>query len=112
MWNIKIALRFEDKEYMLEKERFEIDETKFTPGQLAKYRRYCNDATKVACIMVATVIRELQWFYEDYWLYDMNKHLMEKYHQRDHQEKYEVVKSLITSKMKDKESVTSHFQRM
>ena len=62
--------------------------------------------------MVATMTPELQRFYEDYWLYEMNKNLMEKYHQRARQERYEVVKSLITSKMKDGESVTIHLQHM
>ena len=42
----------------------------------------------------------------------MNKDLVEKYHQWARQEKYEVVKSLITSKMKDGESVSSHVQRI
>ena len=42
----------------------------------------------------------------------MNKDLMETYHQQAFQEKYEVVKSLITSKIKDGESVNSHVKRM
>ena len=33
--NIKMALRFEDKEYVIEKEINEIDETKATPEQIA-----------------------------------------------------------------------------
>lgn len=37
---------------------------------------------------------------------------MDKYHQRARQERYEIVKSLITSKMKEGESVTTHLQRM
>ena len=37
---------------------------------------------------------------------------MEKYHQRARQERYEIVKSLITTKMKDGESVMIHLQRM
>ena len=42
----------------------------------------------------------------------MNKDLMEKYHNQARQEKYEVVKSLIASKMKEVEYVSSHVQRM
>ena len=38
--------------------------------------------------------------------------MMEKYHQSAHQERYKIVASLITTKMKDGESIMSHLQRM
>ncbi|XP_023768339.1 uncharacterized protein LOC111916919 [Lactuca sativa] len=107
-----MSLRFEDKEYVLEKELNEIDESKATPEEIAEYRTHYKDATKVSCIMVATMTPELQRFYEDYWTYEMCKDLMEKYHQRARQERYEIVKSLITNKMKDEEFVTTHLQCM
>ena len=66
MRNIKMDLRFKDKEYVLKKYLNEIDETIATPEEIVEYRRQCNDATKVACIMVATMTLELQRFYEDY----------------------------------------------
>ena len=40
MWNIKMALCFEDKDYVLDKELLEIDETIATPEEQAKYRRH------------------------------------------------------------------------
>ena len=110
--NIKMALRFEDKEYVLEKELKELDESKATPEEYAAYKKHYDDATKVACIMVATMSPELQRYYEDYWPFEMNKDLMEKYHKRARQEKFEVVKSLMACKMKEGESVVSHVQRM
>ena len=55
MRNIKMALRFEDKEYVLEKELKELDESKATPEEYAAYKKHYDDATKVACIMVATM---------------------------------------------------------
>ena len=58
------------------------------PKKIVEYRDHCKDATKVSCIMVATITPKLQWFYKDYWPYDMCKDLMEKYHQRVHQEMY------------------------
>lgn len=112
MRNIKMDLCFEDKEYVLEKPLDDIDEESATTEQIVAYKKHYNDATKVSCIMVATMTPELQRHYEDYWPYEMNKDLMEKYHKRARQEKYEVVKSLITSNMKDGESVSSHVQRM
>ena len=67
-------------EYVLEKRLDEIDETKVTPEEVAAYEKHYKDATKVACIMVATMTLELQRHYEDYWLYEMNNELMKKYH--------------------------------
>ena len=103
MRNIKMALRFEDKEYVLEKELKELDESKATPEEYAAYKKHYDDATKVACIMVATMSPELQRYYEDYWTFEMNKELMEKHHNRARQEKFEVVKSLMAFKMKDED---------
>ncbi|CAH1413538.1 unnamed protein product [Lactuca virosa] len=55
-----MALRFENKEYVLEKELKELDENEATPEDLAAYKKHYDDATKVACIMVATMSPELQ----------------------------------------------------
>ncbi|XP_023758608.1 uncharacterized protein LOC111907046 [Lactuca sativa] len=112
MRNIRMTLRFDDKEYVLEKEMNEIDESKATPEEIVDYKTHCKDATKVSCIMVATMTPELQRFYEDYWTYEMCKDLIEKYHQRARQERYEIFKSLTTSKIKDGESITTHLQCM
>ena len=54
MQNMKMALRFEDKEYVLDKELNEIEEKKSIPEELTAYKRHYNDTTKVVCIMVAT----------------------------------------------------------
>ena len=62
--------------------------------------------------MVVTMTPELQWFYEDYWPYEMCQDLMEKYHQRARQERYEIVMQFIMTKMKDGESITTHLQCM
>ncbi|KAI3790891.1 hypothetical protein L2E82_04298 [Cichorium intybus] len=112
MRNIKMSLRFEDKEYVLEKELVEVDQETATPEECASFKKHYDDATKVACIMVATMVPELQRFYKDYWPYEMNKDLMEKFHKRARQEKYEVVKALMTCKMKEGESVCAHVQKM
>ena len=79
---------------------------------MVAYKKHYNDAKKVACIMVATITLELQIYYEDYWPYEMNTDLMEKYHKRARHENYEVVNSRIASKMKEGESVSNHVQRM
>ncbi|KAL7601099.1 hypothetical protein Lser_V15G26807 [Lactuca serriola] len=110
--NIPMAFRYEEKEYVIDEKLKEIDETKASTEEIAEYRDHEKDATKVSCIMVATMTPELQRFYEDYWPYETCQDLMEKYHQSARQERYEIVASLITTKMKDRESITSYLQRM
>ncbi|KAI3511597.1 hypothetical protein L1887_18752 [Cichorium endivia] len=46
MRNIKMAIRFEDKEYALEKELIEINEQNATPEELASYKKHYDDTTK------------------------------------------------------------------
>ena len=54
---------------------------------------------------------KLERYYEDYWSYKMNKDLMGKYHKQARQEKYEMVNSFISSKMKEGESVSIHVKK-
>lgn len=54
MRNLKMTLRYENKEYVLKKPLVEIHELSATPEQLAAYNKHTDDDTKVACIMVAT----------------------------------------------------------
>ena len=77
--NIKMALRFEHKEYVLETELVDVDTETATPEEIAAYTKHSDDATKVACTMIATMNPELQRIYEDYWPYEMHKELAERF---------------------------------
>ena len=50
-----MAIHYEEKEYVLDKELKEIDEETATLEQLAEYRAHGKDATKVLYIMLATM---------------------------------------------------------
>ena len=62
--------------------------------------------------MIATMAVELHKSYENFWPYEMHEDLMERYHQISGQERYEIIASMISTKMKDGESVTAHLQKM
>ena len=62
--------------------------------------------------MLATMTAELQKYYEVFDPYKMNQDLLERYHQSARQERYEIITSMITTKMRDEESVTAHLQKM
>ncbi|KAL7582212.1 hypothetical protein Lser_V15G44680 [Lactuca serriola] len=68
---IRMITRYEDKEYVLDKELKEIDETTATPQEIADFHAHERDATKVAWIMMATMTAELQKSYEDFYPYEM-----------------------------------------
>ena len=88
---------YEDKEYVLDKELKEIDESTATPKEITDFRAHERDATKVACIMLATMTVELQKSYEDYYPFEMHQDLMDHYHHSAHQERYEIISSMITT---------------
>ena len=62
--------------------------------------------------MLATMTAELQKSYKDYYPYEMHPDLVDRYHQSARQERYEIITSMITTKMRDGESITAHLQKM
>ena len=106
--NIRMVTRYEDKEYVLDKELKEIDESTATPQEIADFQTHERDATKVACIMMVTMIDELHKSYEGYYPFKMHQDLMDRYHQSARQERYEIISTMITTRMKDGEPITGH----
>ncbi|KAL7585481.1 hypothetical protein Lser_V15G45906 [Lactuca serriola] len=109
---IRMVTRYEDKEYVLDKELKEINEETATPEEITEYRAHKKDATMMSCIMLATMTTELQKSDDDYYPFEMHQDFMERYHQSTRQKRYEIIASMITTKMKDGESITTHLQKM
>ena len=107
-----MVTRYEDKEYVLDKELKEVNINTATPKEIAAFEAHERDATKVHCIMLATMNVELQKSYEDYYPYDMHQDLVDRYHQSVSQERYEIITSMITAKMGNGESLIAHLQKM
>ncbi|KAI3740135.1 hypothetical protein L2E82_30556 [Cichorium intybus] len=82
-----MALRYENKEYVLETELVDVDPETATPEEIAS-------------------------IYEDYWPFEMHKELAEKFRKQERIESCEVVKDFTNSKPKDGESIYPHVQRM
>ena len=64
--NIRMITRYEDKEYVLDRELKVVNEATNTPEELLEFIAHEKDATKVSCIMMATMTPELQKSYEDF----------------------------------------------
>lgn len=58
--NIRIVTCYEDKEYVLYKELKEVNIKTATPEEIAAFKAPERDATKVHCIMLATMTAKLQ----------------------------------------------------
>ncbi|XP_023765203.1 uncharacterized protein LOC111913730 [Lactuca sativa] len=112
MRNLKMTLHYEGKEYILEKILVKINESTATPEEIASFNKHHDDATKVACIMVATMEPKLGKFYEDYWSYKMALDLAGMFHKKARQNRFEVVKSFMMCKLKEGETVFPHVQKI
>lgn len=69
-----------------------------TPEEISVNDKRVNDATEVACIMIATMSSELQKYYEDYCPHKMNFSFCEMFHKKSKQQRYEFVKALMVCK--------------
>ena len=105
--NIRMVTRYEDKEFVLDKELKEL-ESSTTLEEIPEYQAHERDVTKVACIMFGTMTADLQNSYEEYYPFEMLQDLMDRYHQSARQERYEIISSMITTQMKDGEPITGH----
>jgi len=102
---IRAIARYEDKEYVLDEKLEKINPEIATPAEMTTFETHERDATKVHCIMIATMNAEFQKSYEDMYPYEMHQDLLERYHPNARQEPYETFTNMITTKMGNGESL-------
>ncbi|TLX70056.1 DDE-type integrase/transposase/recombinase [Labilibacter sediminis] len=108
---LRIALRFEDMEYVLDEDLPILSENPSTEESEA-YLKHDKDSTKVACLMLATMSSELQKSFENMGAFDINSQLMDMFQVQAMQEQYDVVQSLVACKQKDGAPVSPHVLKM
>ena len=64
MHNVRITLRYDDREYVLDNQITPVDEFS-TEEEIAANRKHVEDSNKVSCIMIAAVSPELQKQFEN-----------------------------------------------
>jgi len=109
---LRLTLRYEDKEYVLDEQIIEIDRNTASPEEITAYNKHCTDSTKASCIMVSTMSSELQKMFDESWAYEINEKLREMFAKGQRQERLEVLKALKKCQHKDGESVCAHVQKM
>src|SRR5918996_5038823 len=108
MRNLNMTLHFDNKEYVLDHPVPDAPNHDASVEDRAAYDKHYDDASKVSCIMIATMSVELQKTFEDVWAFDMNLRLAEMFHKKARQERFEVVKALMACKLKEGDSVCAH----
>ncbi|XP_071692293.1 uncharacterized protein [Rutidosis leptorrhynchoides] len=79
---------------------------------MAYYDKYCADSVQVACLMLGTMIPELQKDFEHHSAYDMITQLKEMFLQQARVERFETVRALHACRMDDTQSVSSYVLKM
>ncbi|PWA55135.1 zinc finger, CCHC-type [Artemisia annua] len=110
--NLRIVLRAEQKFYHLEEALPEAPAVNATAAVRNAYTRRCNEQQEVACLMLASMIPELQKNLENLAAFDMLRELKVMFEQQAEQELFDTVKSFHACKQEEGQSVSSYVMKM
>jgi len=109
--NLRIVLRQEKISYVLDDpipdEPAETDEEAY-----ADWVKYTEDSVQASCLMLGTMIPELQKDLEHHGAYDMITQLKEMFLQQARVERFETVRALHACHMEENQSVSSYVLKM
>ena len=109
--NLRIVLRKEKKEYVLENPLGTLPDDA-PEAEQAAYQIRSDDAITIACLMLAAMDPELQKQFEHVGAYDMIVTLKEMFQIQARTERYEISKALFACKMAEGSSVSQHMIKM
>lgn len=107
-----MTLCYENKEFVLDNPIPKVDMETTNPKEIVANKQHVGDVTKVACVMIATMVPNQQKYDENYCLFEMNLALAEIFHKKSRQERFEVMKSLMACKIKEGKYVSTHVKKM
>ncbi|PWA36781.1 zinc finger, CCHC-type [Artemisia annua] len=100
------------KFYHLEEALPEAPAANATAAVRNAYTRRCNEQQEVACLMLASMIPELQKNLENLAAFDMLRELKVMFEQQAEQELFDTVKSFHACKQEEGQSVSSYVMKM
>ncbi|KAD4586260.1 hypothetical protein E3N88_23861 [Mikania micrantha] len=109
--NLRIVLTADNKLYVLETPIPE-EHVNATSAARKAYDKHVDDSVKVSCLMLASMIPELQKSLEHMKAYEMIQHLLEMFQQHSRHERFEVIRSLLGCHMQEGSSVSTHVLKM
>ena len=110
--NLRIVLKNEKKFYVLEEPV--PDEPPPTASKTVRdaWLKHTEESVEVACLMLATMIPDLQKNMELFGAYDMLQQLKEMFQKQARLERFETVRSFHSCKMEGNQSVSSYVLKM
>ncbi|KAK8631621.1 hypothetical protein V6N13_028404 [Hibiscus sabdariffa] len=110
--NLRIVLKQERKEYVIEEPVPDELAANASRADKDKFKKHMDDMLDVNCLMLVTMSPELQKQHEDMIAYDMIQNLKEIYEGQARQERYETSKALFQCKMSEGSPVGAHVIKM
>ncbi|KAI4387411.1 hypothetical protein MLD38_005248 [Melastoma candidum] len=107
-----IVLRYERKEYVLDVPLPEQPTGDITSDDIAKYRKHLDDEHEVQTLLLSMMESELQkeFLYQNSY-FIMNK-LKKMFQEKARVERYKVIQDLLSCKMSEGSSVSTHLLKM
>lgn len=110
--NLRIVLKQEKKEYVLELPYPDELPEGATAAQKRDYEKHTNDSLDVSCLMLATMSSELQKQYENADAHNMIEGLRGMFENQARSERYNISKSLFACRLAEGGSVSPHVIKM
>jgi len=110
--NLRIVLRNEKKEYVLEQPYPDDLPDGANAAARRAYEKHCNDSLEVSCLMLATMSSDLQKHYENADAHTMIQGLREMFGNQARAERYNVSSSLFACKLTEGSQVSPHVVKM
>ncbi|KAL4333478.1 hypothetical protein GQ457_07G012200 [Hibiscus cannabinus] len=110
--NLRIVLKHERKEYVIEEPVPDEPEANAPRVEKDKIKKHMDDMLDVGCLMLATMVPELQKQHEDMRSYEMLQNLKEIYEGQARQERYETSKAPFQRKMNKGSPIGAHVIKM
>ena len=110
--NLRIVLRQEKKEYVLEQPYPNDLPDNATDADRTAYEKHIDDAVNMSCLMLATMSPDLQKQYEHTDGYNMIGELCGMFENQARVERYNISKSLFSCKLAEDSPISSHVIKM
>ncbi|KAI3778044.1 hypothetical protein L2E82_07021 [Cichorium intybus] len=98
MRSLRIALRYDKREWVLDTALPEAPADDATRAVTDAWQKHKDQSDEVACLMLATMVPELQKSFETAGAFDMADQLKEMFQEQARQERYDTMISLLGCK--------------
>ncbi|KAK8974535.1 hypothetical protein V6N11_053668 [Hibiscus sabdariffa] len=99
--NLRIVLKQERNEYVIEEPVPDEPTANAPSADKDKFKKHMDDMLDVGCLILATMVPELQKQHEDMGAYEMIQNLKEIYEGQVRKERYETSKAFFQCKMNE-----------